>query len=200
MVTDCLTPVIAEEGVGTIVTLNERKVLGNGLEFNQIQIETFELSEPHWDLKVIYPLSKHHRDVRLLWLTGDTFLFTADGWLSIPAIAAKVNSYKTVYVRGLFCKCIVCQSPFQLKKPVWTVCGKNCVQYSKQNNLLRFRPLNANTVLNCLSEEWIQVGSSWKFTTIPSGIQSVRLKDIVGGDSIYANNILISSKNIIERV
>jgi hypothetical protein len=184
MVTDPLTPVFGEDGVGTIITMNGRALLGQGLEFNPVTTESY-ISESGEQYKLV--VGKQRR----LYITPETLVFTDKGFKSAKDLH-KSNIISKV--QCLHVRCIVCHGWYHPIRPIWAYCGMQCSNTGRLK--LARRSINAATIPLCVKEAWADLDLITRVRSV-GGLEFARITKMESGHSIYANNILISSSHLL---
>jgi hypothetical protein len=183
MLSDCLTPVYAEPGPGTIVTMNNSKVLGEGLIYNRIFVESYVDSS-----------IKHYRIDALgcfLFVPDFLLIATADGWRD-PKFLSKTKAI--VRIKFLYFACLICGNWYPSTRPIWSYCSRECAtKFLGQNH---GRLINSEMIKMSAKEDWVElmnVRSMAKF----NDVDCVKVTKMETGSSIYANNFLISASHLL---
>jgi hypothetical protein len=190
MIGDLLLPVYTVDGIGTIGTMNNRAILGANHKFHTIKFHTTDNTGELWHIKV----RKGNLYTRSLWFYSDTLLFTKHGWLN----AKEIGEIQTC-IRTLKYRCLICNSWYTGQRPVWSVCGKKCKQIGASKGLVWMRFFNDKNIEFATKEDWVEVVSV-QHRKKQFDEQRIVIDQIDGGDSIYVNNVLISSKEFANRV
>lgn len=198
MITDCIAPVITEAGVGTIVTLDGRNLLSEGMKFAKTTIQPIitEAGDQYYlkasDGKVKYSIT------RRLFLTAESAVKTSGGWKLVGDIVVKAKA-EAIVIQTLQYVCIVCGKWYIPPKPYATYCSTACFYVNRSDHTKRFRLVNEEMVkLGMVREHWCNL-YSLKRIALDSGVEGVVVTDIEGADGTYVNGLLISNQKLLEK-
>jgi hypothetical protein len=193
MVTDGLCPIVTRDGVGTIITLQGRDVLTEGLEFHKMEIRRDEaLKGEQWMIRVdAVPTPDRIRNSSIkIYLTSDALLKTPDGWRH-PEELKHGN-----LVKAYFIHCLVCQKLYLPSRPIISTCGEKCLSAAKNAELFIFKPLNQQSVYAALEEKWAYITSSSDKLNVQPGMEVVRVNKIENACSVYCGGVLLSTDSL----
>lgn len=204
MVTDCLAPIISEPGVGTIVTLGGHSVLTDGLVFRKMEIETFYTNEgDHYKLALndIGVRTKgSFKDCQLrLFVTHEVALLTPDGWQDVKELRDRYPAKVRSLIRVLKTRCMYCGKYYIANRPIQAVCSQKCYYAAAEAQIGVFKSVKKANLPDIIKEDWAELCFIIR-SDIPKNIESVRVINLEGGQGVYVNGILISSKSLLNAV
>lgn len=202
MVTDTLAPVLSEDGVGTISTLNDRKVLVEGLTFETLKVETYLTTLP-----ICYRIGLKQgiasKTTINLFMTGDANLMTTSGWVPVRDMIHSMATGRPKMVGAMLkvlnFRCLACGKFYLPSRPMQTTCSKGCMYAARQSNIITFKPLNKSSVPDNIREDWTELNVINEII-IPVGIEAARVVSLDGHSGLYINNLLCSSDSLLNRV
>ena len=193
MISDCLAPLISYEGVGTIVTLNDRAVLCDGLKFCAIGVESFQSeSGDQYHIEI----QKAKTTGRSLFVTSDVCMLSPNGWVDLETLNRPSKS-KLTPIRVLEYQCISCGAWYLPSKPYLTFCSQACLRQNLNTASLRYRNANAKTVADGLIREAWTESFNIRNSRIECDVEAVEINRIDNATGVYVNGILISSKKLL---
>lgn len=204
MVTDCLAPVVTPVGVATLVTANGMSCMGRGLKFNPVETEAFfTTKEESYYGVIIRHTFKRVARVHRVYLTADTMLLVADGWITVKQFHADRYKHKSKHSEALIwgykARCMMCKKLYIPVRPLWSTCSFSCMVKAAGDASVVIRSLNQTNVVQALFEDWLPI-EDVKPVDVQEGIEGVRIKKINGGEDIYVNGILLSCNSLQQKL
>lgn len=185
-------------GVGTLVTSHDSECLGKDLKFYKTENEIY-ITQPgdgYWCIRV-YNHKLKYKNERVTYLSNEAMLLTSDGWQPVNKLHDKLNSniYGNHMIWGLKYRCVICNTLYFPVRPIQSICSMECGRHALKNRVLNFKPLHEKSIPNVVVEDWLTI-TSLSPVQVPPGVEAVRVTKVEGSDSIFINNLLLSSQTL----
>jgi hypothetical protein len=191
MILDHLAPVIAEEGIGTAITISGHKVLSNGLAFNKLTVEGYIENR-----KKCYRVEIGSYKQTFFLFSEDAILESTSGWKNIKDFCSTSRYVKTT-IKGLKYRCNMCREWF-LPRFVYTdYCSKSCFLKCYSEDLTEhIVPVSRSYVEDdYIKEDWIPVNVVEVSTNHVS--YSIRPTSLEGNNGFYVGTVLVSNSGMM---